>query len=133
MVSSSFVLLRIWLYMIPYLRDSKTLWFSYLTFYTFKSTFYTLRNTSFLGLLLFCMVWNEKQNINMCSVCPISEIIFTRRVYKSEFISPQVQWKHFQSLFGLQHRALQIWAWWIVYHKLSCTANIFLGLIMRWK
>ena len=35
-----FFLLRIWLYMIPYLRNSKTLWFSNLTFYTFKSTFY---------------------------------------------------------------------------------------------
>lgn len=105
-------------------------WFDFLYF---QKYFLYFKKYFFFALVLFCMVWNEKQNINMCSVCPISEIIFTRRVYKSEFISPQVQWKHFQSLFGLQHRALQIWAWWIVYHKLSCTANIFLGLIMRWR
>lgn len=62
-------------------------WFDFLYF---QKYFLYFKKYFFFALVLFCMVWNEKQNINMCSVCPISEIIFTRRVYKSEFISPQV-------------------------------------------
>lgn len=86
---SSFVLLRIWLYMIPYLRDSKTLWFSDLTFYTFKSTFYTLKNT-FLALVLFCMVWMRSRiSKYVLSLSYIRNHLYKKSL-QSEFISPQV-------------------------------------------
>lgn len=101
----------------------------WLYFFIFKEIFNLLKI-----LVLFCYcVWFVVGGYKcMLSLCTIRNHLYEKNLTKVKLFPPTLgETLQFKSLFGLQYRALQIGAWYIVYHNQSWSANIFLSLIVR--